>query len=163
MLADAGLPGYEISNHARPGDECRHNLIYWLSADYAGVGPGAHGRISRDGRTANFVQRRAPEAWRGAVEATGHATVSETVLEPSERLEEIAMMGLRLADGIPRTRFEALTGGQPEALFDPVALERLSAGGFLELDDRGLRATPAGRLRLDAVLGALLAPTAASR
>ncbi len=163
MLADAGLPGYEISNHARPGDECRHNLIYWLSADYAGVGPGAHGRITRDGRTANFVQRRAPEAWRAAVEAAGHATVSETVLEPSERLEEIAMMGLRLADGIPRTRFAALTGGQPEALFDPVALERLSAGGFLELDGRGLRATPAGRLRLDAVLGALLAPTAASR
>ena len=163
ILADAGLPAYEISNHARPGDECRHNLIYWLSADYAGVGPGAHGRIAGEGRTTAFAQRRAPEAWRAAVEAAGHATVSETVLEPSERLEEIAMMGLRLTDGIPRSRLVALTGRQPEALFDPAALERLSAGGFLELDDRGLRATPAGRLRLDAVLGALLARAGPAR
>ncbi len=163
ILADAGLPAYEISNHARPGDECRHNLIYWLSADYAGVGPGAHGRIAGEGRTTAFAQRRAPEAWRAAVEAAGHATLSETVLEPSERLEEIAMMGLRLADGIPRSRFAALTGRPPEALFDPAALERLSAGGFLELDDRGLRATPAGRQRLDAVLAALLASAASLR
>ncbi|MDE0059847.1 MAG: radical SAM family heme chaperone HemW [Defluviicoccus sp.] len=163
MLADAGLPAYEISNHARPGEECRHNLIYWLSADYAGVGPGAHGRIAGEGRTTAFAQRRAPEAWRAAVETAGHATVSETVLEPSERLEEIAMMGLRLTDGIPRFRLAALTGRQPEALFDAAALERLSAGGFLELDDRGLRATPAGRQRLDAMLAALLAPAASLR
>ena len=163
VLADAGLPAYEISNHARPGEECRHNLIYWLSADYAGIGPGAHGRITGKGRTTAFAQRRAPEAWRAAVEDTGHATVSETVLAPSERLEEIAMMGLRLSDGIPRSRLAALTGRQPEALFDPAALERLSAGGFLELDDRGLRATPAGRQRLDAVLASLLAPAASLR
>ena len=106
----------------------RHNLIYWLSADYAGVGPGAHGRIAGEGRTTAFAQRRAPEAWRAAVETAGHATVSETVLEPSERLEEIAMMGLRLTDGIPRFRLAALTGRQPEALFDAAALERLSCG-----------------------------------
>ncbi len=157
-LDRAGLPAYEISNHARPGAECRHNLIYWLSADYAGVGPGAHGRIARDGCAVAYAQRRAPEAWRDAVEAAGHATEAETVLDPSERVEEIAMMGLRLTDGLPRSRLAALTGKEPEALFDPAALDRLAAGGFIELDGRGLRATPAGRLRLDAVLGALLAP-----
>ena len=160
MLAEAGLPAYEISNHARPGDECRHNLIYWLSADYVGVGPGAHGRITGNGRTTAFAQRRSPESWRASVESAGHATEAETVLEPSERVEEIAMMGLRLTDGVPRERFAALTGMQPEALFDPAALERLTAGGFLEVDARGLRATQEGRLRLDAVLGALLAGTA---
>ena len=156
-LDDAGLPAYEISNHARPGDECRHNLIYWLSADYAGVGPGAHGRITLDGRTAAFSQRRAPEAWRDAVEREGHATVTETVLEPTERFEEIAMMGLRLTGGIPRSRLMALTGREPEALFDPAALERMRDGGFVEVDGGGIRATREGRQRLDAVLGALLA------
>ena len=155
-LHDAGLPAYEISNHARPGEECRHNLIYWLSADYVGVGPGAHGRITRDGRTAAFSQRRAPEAWREAVEREGQATVTESVLEPSERFAEIAMMGLRLTDGIPRGRLVGLTGNEPEALFDPATLERMRDGGFVELDARGIRATPEGRQRLDAVLGALL-------
>ena len=156
-LDDAGLPAYEISNYARPGDECRHNLIYWLSADYVGVGPGAHGRITRDGRTAAFAQRRAPEAWRAAVEGESHATVTESVLEPWERFEEIAMMGLRLSDGIPRGRLIALTGGEPEALFDAAALERMREGGFVEVDPRGIRATREGGQRLDAVLGALLA------
>ncbi len=159
-LDDAGLPAYEISNHARPGDECRHNLIYWLSADYIGVGPGAHGRVTLDGRTAAFSQRRAPEAWREAVECEGHATVTETVLEPSERFEEIVMMGLRLTDGIPRGRLAALTGSEPETLFDPRVLERMQDGGFVELDGRGIRATEEGRQRLDAVLGALLAGSA---
>ena len=161
-LDDAGLPAYEISNHARPGDECRHNLIYWLSVDYIGVGPGAHGRITRDGRTAAFSQRRAPEAWRAAVECEGHATVTESVLEPSERFEEITMMGLRLTDGIPRGRLVGLTGSEPEALFDPTALERMRDGGFVEVDARGIRATPEGRQRLDAVLGALLARPASA-
>ena len=162
-LDDAGLPAYEISNHARPGSECRHNLIYWLSADYAGIGPGAHGRIEMDGRTTAFSQRRAPEAWRAAVESAGHATVTETVLEPSERFEEIVMMGLRLTDGIPRSRLSALTGQEPEAMFDGAALERLVEGGFVEIDEHGIRTTPEGRQRLDAVLGALLArPAAAS-
>ena len=159
-LEAAGLPAYEISNHAGPGDECRHNLIYWLSGDYAGVGPGAHGRIAADGRTAAFVQRRAPEAWREAVERDGHATVSETVLEPSERFEEIAMMGLRLTDGIPRRRLKALTGRDPEDSFDPAALKHMVEGGFIEIDEYGIRATPEGRQRLDAVLGALLARSA---
>ena len=160
ILAEAGLPAYEISNHARPGDECRHNLIYWLSADYVGVGPGAHGRITRDGQTVAYTQRRAPEAWREAVQTAGHATQVETVLEPSERVEEIVMMGLRLTDGMPRERFAALTGAGPEALFDRAALERLTAGGFLEVDSRGIRATQAGLMRLDAVLRTLLARTA---
>ena len=155
-LDEAGLPAYEISNHARPGSECRHNLIYWMSADYAGVGPGAHGRISRDGQTTAFSQRRAPEAWRAAVESAGHATVAEAVLEPSERFEEIVMMGLRLAGGIPRGRLTALTGQEPEALFDPAALERMVESGFVEIDGHGVRATPEGRQRLDAVLRALL-------
>ncbi len=156
-LEAAGLPAYEISNHAAPGQECRHNLIYWRSADYVGVGPGAHGRITADGRTTAYAQRRAPAAWCADVGARGHATEAVTPIPPRERLEEVVMMGLRLTAGLPRGRFVALIGAAPENVLDRAALDRLAEGGFVENDARGLRATAAGRMRLDAVLGALLA------
>ena len=156
-LEAAGLPAYEISNHAAPGMACRHNLIYWLSADYVGVGPGAHGRITVDGATTAYAQRRAPASWCADVEARGHATETAAPIAPRERLEEMVMMGLRLTAGLPRERFVALAGAAPEDTLDRAALDRLAAAGFIENDDRGLRATAAGRMRLDAVLGALLA------
>jgi oxygen-independent coproporphyrinogen-3 oxidase len=162
LLAAAGLPAYEISNHARPGAECRHNLTYWRYGDYAGVGPGAHGRLTLAGDDGGPVekvatrQHRAPEAWLEAVERDGHATRAHERLSPETRLAELVMMGLRLAEGVSRAAFRRETGREPERALDAARLRALIEGGFLELDERALRATAEGRLRLDALLGRLL-------
>jgi oxygen-independent coproporphyrinogen-3 oxidase len=156
LMAEAGLPAYEVSNHARPGAECRHNLTYWRYGDYVGVGPGAHGRLTRDGRKLATRQQRSPEAWLSAVEATGHGTAERAELSARERLEEMLLMGLRLTEGVSRKRFRREVGAEPEALLAPAALDRLVEGGFLVVDDTGLRATAAGWRRLDGVLAALL-------
>jgi len=156
-LAAAGLPAYEISNHARPGGECRHNLVYWRYDDYLGIGPGAHGRLTIDGVKRAIKNRRAPETWLQAIEATGSGEEESTILSAVERRDELLMMSLRLAAGVSRARFADETGMAFESAFDPVRLEPLIGGGFLVLDDRGLRATEAGRQRLNAVLAALLA------
>ncbi|WP_119460488.1 radical SAM family heme chaperone HemW [Rhodospirillaceae bacterium SYSU D60014] len=157
LLEAAGLPAYEISNHARPGAECRHNLTYWRYGDYVGIGPGAHGRLTLDGAKIATRQHRAPEAWLAAVEAAGHATRQRTPVPPAERIDEMLMMGLRLTQGVDRARFREETGSEIETALDRDGLRRLSEAGFLVLDDHGLRATAAGRQRLDALLGALLA------
>jgi putative oxygen-independent coproporphyrinogen III oxidase len=156
-LGGAGLAAYEISNHARPGGACRHNLAYWRYDDYVGVGPGAHGRITIDGAKYATRQRRLPEAWLAAVAADGHATEERRALGPQERLEEMLMMGLRLEEGVARARFCAETGCAFEEVLDAAALIELCDGGFLELDAEALRATQAGRQRLNAVLARLLA------
>jgi oxygen-independent coproporphyrinogen-3 oxidase len=156
-LAEAGLPGYEISNHARPGEESRHNLTYWRYGDYVGIGPGAHGRITAAGRKFATRQHRAPEAWLDAVERGGHATRQRDEIAPGERLNEMTMMGLRLAEGIPLERFPVESGLPFDRALDPEKLARLVEGGFLSVEEGRLRATAVGRARLNAVLGALLA------
>jgi putative oxygen-independent coproporphyrinogen III oxidase len=153
ILGQAGLPAYEISNHARPGQESRHNLVYWQGGDYVGIGPGAHGRL---GLTATR-QTPLPERWLGEVEKQGHGTAHRESLTPQERREEMILMGLRLRDGLTRDTFRAATGLTLEEALDRKRLDRLIEGGFLLLDEKGLRATEAGRIRLNAVLGALLA------
>jgi putative oxygen-independent coproporphyrinogen III oxidase len=155
ILVAAGLPAYEISNHARPGAECRHNLAYWRYQDYLGVGPGAHGRVSRDGGKIATRQWRAPEAWLAAVESSGAALEEAAPLAREEAVAEMLMMGLRLAEGVSRRRLEALAGRNVVALFGDT-LARLVEGGFLALDADRIAATAAGRQRLNAVLGALL-------
>ena len=157
LLAEAGLPAYEISNHARPGAESRHNLTYWRYGDYVGIGAGAHGRITLSGDKLATRQHRAPEAWLAAVERSGHATQQRDPVGPQDRLAEMLMMGLRTTDGVRRARLIAETGHAIEETLDPKRLERLIAGGFLVIDDDGLRATAAGRQRLNAVLSDLLA------
>jgi oxygen-independent coproporphyrinogen-3 oxidase len=156
-LAAAGLPAYEISNHAAPGQESRHNLTYWRYGDYVGVGPGAHGRLSGHGGKAATRQIRLPEAWLKAVEERGHASEAVEPIDAERRRDELLMMGLRLSEGVTRARFAAATGATIEDALDADALGRLVEGGFLVLDDAGLRATAAGRQRLNAVLAALLA------
>jgi oxygen-independent coproporphyrinogen-3 oxidase len=156
-LARAGLPAYEVSNHARPGGESRHNLVYWRYGDYVGVGPGAHGRVTLSGEKVATRARRSPEKWLGEVEARGHATEEQAALGARERVEELLMMGLRLAEGVSRASFEAETGTRFEDAVFAAPLRTLIDGGFLALDDAGLRATPAGRQRLNAVLARLLA------
>ncbi len=157
LLAAAGLPAYEISNHARPGGECWHNLGYWLGGDYLGLGPGAHGRLTANGQTEAAHRIGKPKSWLAAVEQGGHGTAKRLLLGPQERRDEVVMMGLRLTQGIGRERFSLLTGRQLEEAFDAAIMERLIDGGFLVLDGAGLRASGAGRRRLNAVLAELLA------
>jgi putative oxygen-independent coproporphyrinogen III oxidase len=156
LLDAAGLPAYEISNHARPGGESRHNLTYWRYGDYVGVGPGAHGRLTIGGDKIATRQHRAPEAWLAAVEAVGHATRQRDTVAAEDRLAELMMMGLRTIGGVPRSRVVAECGRPLEAVIDPARLGRLIDGGFLLLDETRLRATAAGRQRLNAVIGELL-------
>ncbi|RAU23990.1 coproporphyrinogen III oxidase [Paramagnetospirillum kuznetsovii] len=144
MTEAAGLPAYEISNHARPGSECRHNLTYWRGGDWLGIGPGAHGRI----RGEAIVQLRNPGPWLAAVEQSGHGTESRERLDPGSLREERVMMGLRLTRGIDGELADSL---------DPAAVASLAEDGFLVRDAVGLRVTPKGRLILNAVLAKLLA------
>ncbi|HEV2303630.1 MAG TPA: radical SAM family heme chaperone HemW [Stellaceae bacterium] len=155
-LEAAGRPAYEISNHARPGAECRHNLAYWRYEDYVGVGPGAHGRLGRGGIKLATRQHRAPETWLAAVESGGNGIAEAAPIERESALEEMLMMGLRLREGIARARLETLAGASVEALFS-ARLPTLIEAGFLTLDGERLAATAAGRQRLNAVLAALLA------
>ena len=219
-----GLAAYEVSNYAVPGGESRHNLAYWRYADYAGIGPGAHGRISlpasfprkrepssmatnrkpgsllhrhgracpghqswhpaatdgrdkpgHDGR-AGFIQggsttapcndgaagliatrrHRAPEPWADRVERDGHGTVEQVQLEPIERAREMLLMGLRLTEGIDPARFSVRTGVPLEAALDTSVLRQAIDEGYLAWRGRSLAATQAGRLRLDAMLAAIV-------
>ncbi len=154
-LAAAGLPAYEISNHARPGGECRHNLAYWRYQDYVGIGPGAHGRLTRTGAKFATRQRRAPEAWLAAVEAAGTGLEEATPVDRDAAVEEMLMMGLRLTEGVGRAGLEHALGETVETRFAGT-LPLLVEGGFLTLDPTHIAATPAGRQRLNAVLAALL-------
>jgi putative oxygen-independent coproporphyrinogen III oxidase len=156
-LAKAGLAAYEISNHARPDGECRHNLTYWRYGDYVGIGPGAHGRVAVGADKLATRRHRAPETWLTAVERQGHGMQEQIALNAAERADEMLMMGLRLAEGVGRARFRAETGIEIEAALDSGRLADLIAGGFLVQDAQGLRATAAGRQRLNAVLAALAA------
>ena len=160
-LEAAGLRAYEISNHARTGAACRHNLIYWRYQDYVGVGPGAHGRFADvgPGTGAKRATRRTsgPENWLGQVEEQGHGTVETAVVTGQDRVEEALMMGLRLAEGIDRTLFQSVAGADPVEALGEAKLAPLVAAGFLEIDPAHLKATAAGRQRLNALLERLIA------
>ena len=160
-LTAAGLPAYEISNHARPGAACRHNLIYWRYQDYVGIGPGAHGRFAEG--TPKSPGKRAtrrtsgPEAWLEAVERSGHGTAETSLVVGQDLVEEALMMGLRMACGIDRATFAAMAGVDPVAALDERRLAPLVGAGFLDVDATHLKATPAGRQRLNALLERLIA------
>jgi oxygen-independent coproporphyrinogen-3 oxidase len=156
-LGAAGLPAYEISNHARPGAACRHNLIYWRYQDYVGVGPGAHGRFA-EGRAKRATRRTSgPEAWLEAVERLGHGTAETSLVAGQDLIEEALMMGLRLAEGIDRALFATVAGADPVAALGDRRLAPLVSAGYLDVDATRLTATVAGRQRLNAVLERLFA------
>lgn len=157
LLDAAGRPRYEISNHARRGAECRHNLAYWRYGDYVGIGPGAHGRPRVAGEKRATRQHRAPEVWLERVERQGHATAEDRAVAPPERAREALMMGLRLTEGVDAARFQAATGVALDDALDPRGLRAMVEGGFVVRDAQGLRATADGLLRLDAVLARLAA------
>ncbi|WFU16934.1 radical SAM family heme chaperone HemW [Bradyrhizobium sp. CB3481] len=149
-----GLPAYEISNHARLGAECQHNLVYWRGDEYAGIGPGAHGRLDVDGgRYATATEKR-PEAWLMRVEAKGHGVVSDERLNSEERADEFLLMGLRLAEGIDPKRYAALSG----RALDPGRIAILRDEGAITVETDGrLRVTKDGFPVLDAVVADLAA------
>ena len=154
ICAGEGLPAYEISNHARPGAECRHNLIYWRGQDYAGIGPGAHGRLNIGGQRYATETDKRPEGWLARVEANGHGLIVDEKLTPGEIADEFLLMGLRLAEGIEPARFTQLAG----RTLDPRRISFLREGGAVETTDDGrLRVTLAGFPLLDAVVADLAA------
>jgi putative oxygen-independent coproporphyrinogen III oxidase len=154
ICSGAGLPAYEVSNHARSGAACQHNLVYWRAHEYAGVGPGAHGRLDIDGSRHATVTEKRPESWLMRVEARGHGLIGDDVLLPDERADEFLLMGLRLAEGIDPQRFAAIAG-RP---LDPARVEAMAALGFVEHSGDGfLRVTSAGFPILDAVVADLAA------
>ena len=157
MTAAAGLPAYETSNHARAGAESRHNLTYWRYGDYAGVGPGAHGR--RDGLATQ--RRRKPENWLSAVARNGHGIEVEEPLVPHDRASEALVMGLRLREGVDLSRVAALAGGT--APIDWPAVARLEAQGLIVHESDRLRVTEAGALLLDAILPLIVADASESQ
>ena len=142
VCAAHGLPAYEISNHARRGAECRHNLVYWRGHEYAGIGPGAHGRLEIDGARHATATEKRPETWLMRVEAGGHGLVTDDVLTRSERADEFLLMGLRLAEGIDLTRFEAIA----DRPLDPDRIAALREHGLVVDRPRGPPARHAGRL-----------------
>ena len=146
----AGLPAYEISNHAAPGQESRHNLVYWRGGDWVGVGPGAHGRLTLGGVRTAVETERAPARWLQAVERDGTGETSRERLAAIEAAEERLMMGLRLSEGVELARLGAIDGL-------PERIEALAPMGLVEVGEGRLRATSAGRPLLKAVLRELLA------
>ncbi|QNM82745.1 coproporphyrinogen III oxidase [Sphingomonas sabuli] len=150
VTADAGLPAYEISNHAAPGAESRHNLTYWRYGDYAGIGPGAHGR--RQGQ--RTVRHRKPENFLSGLARNGHGIAEEDRLSPAEAADEALVMGLRLAEGIDAAALEARFG---TPLVDWDKVDRLAASGHLVRSGARIATTPAGRLLLDHLLGEIAA------
>jgi oxygen-independent coproporphyrinogen-3 oxidase len=152
ICAGHGLPAYEVSNHARPGGECRHNLIYWRAHEYAGIGPGAHGRLDIAGERHATATEKRPEAWLARVEQDGHGLVTDEVLTVPEAADEFLLMGLRLAEGIDATRFAEIAGRPLE----PERVAMLRQHGLIETTASGrMRATLSGFPILDAVVADL--------
>ncbi len=154
MTTEAGLPAYEISNHARPGQESRHNLIYWRQGDYVGVGPGAHGRLTRGHTRIATATERHPETWRARVLAEGHALTEDLALDREEVADEFLVMGLRLGEGLSLDRYEKLSG----RALRPSQIAVLENDGMIEqLGADRIRATPSGFLVLNALVADLAA------
>ena len=154
VTSKAGLPAYEISNHARPGAESRHNLIYWRYGEYVGVGPGAHGRILMAGGRRAQATERHPEMWLTVVESEGHALVEDDYLSSEAQGDEFLLMGLRLAEGIEPAAFQEMSGRS----LNPRRVASLIADGMVEYTPRGrIRVSAEGFPVLDAVVADLAA------
>ena len=157
MTAAAGYPAYEISNHARPGEASRHNLLYWRYGEYAGIGAGAHGRLIVDGVRRATSNEKLPETWLAQVVAYAHALAEDETLAPVNIADEALLMGLRLTEGLSMTRLTALSGHGLKGL----ALARLTRQGMLEAAGPGrIRATTAGRFVLNEIVRQLSADLA---
>jgi putative oxygen-independent coproporphyrinogen III oxidase len=149
LTEKAGLPAYEVSNHAAAGHESRHNLTYWRYGEYAGVGPGAHGRIIDDGKVVATSTEKHPETWRQRVQDEGHGLITQEIIPPESQAHEMLLMGLRVSEGIEIARYERLSG----KVIDHAEMRTL---GFVEVREGRLIATADGRKILNAVIAALV-------
>ncbi|MBB5514465.1 oxygen-independent coproporphyrinogen-3 oxidase [Rubricella aquisinus] len=152
ICTDAGMPAYEVSNHARPGAESRHNLVYWRYGEYAGIGPGAHGRITRNGQRIATDTAKAPQAWLERVAKLGHGVTVEDALDPADQGTEYLLMALRLREGASLRRYSALSG----ATLPTAAIAELVDARLLDQTGDKIAVTEAGRPVLNAVLRRLL-------
>ncbi|MCW3781464.1 radical SAM family heme chaperone HemW [Defluviimonas salinarum] len=152
ILGPSGMPAYEVSNHARDGAESRHNLIYWRYGDYAGIGPGAHGRLTLKGQRFATETPLAPSRWLQQVEATGHGESPREAISEADQAGEYLMMALRLAEGMDMNRYAQLAG----VGLDEIAVDRLEELGMLRRDSTRIAATAAGRAVLNAVIRELM-------
>ncbi len=152
LCGAAGMAGYEVSNHARVGAESRHNLIYWRAGDYAGIGPGAHGRLTLGGARWASDTLKAPLGWLRQVETTGNGDLAREAVPLEEQAAEYLMMSLRLSEGTDLARYRALSGVVNEA-----KIRDLEGLGMVTQSGERLSATPQGRMVLNAVLRELLA------
>ena len=156
ILENAGLPAYEISNHAKPGHESQHNLNYWQYGDYVGIGPGAHGRIQHGNQKLAVRRIASPENWRQQVMVESHGIQEKVQLTSAEIFEEMMLMGLRLRRGIDLASLQDKT---QQPLFNQInenALANLISAGFMKKTPYQLKATRAGRQRLNAIMATLL-------
>jgi putative oxygen-independent coproporphyrinogen III oxidase len=151
LTEKAGLNAYEVSNHAKAGQESRHNLLYWRYGEYVGVGPGAHGRIADGNSRRAVVMEKYPETWRKLVETRGHGMVEDTIVEPKDQASEYLIMGLRISEGIELPRYEALNG----RAMDPNKIAGLKSLGLVKHDGQRLMASTQGRRVLNALIAEL--------
>ena len=156
IMDNAGLPAYEISNHAKKGQESRHNLIYWRGGDYLGIGPGAHGRITHAYKTEMMHNYREPEIWLNLAITKKYGQQKRAALSKEERRNELVLMGLRLIEGISLDHFNSLTNQHLTKIIDKNRITALADQGYLTLNNTVLKTTFAGRQRLNAVLTYLL-------
>ena len=152
ILEDAGLPAYEISNHAMQGQECRHNLTYWRYEDYVGIGPGAHGRVTVNNTKLATRTHRAPEEWLERALRDGHGLTEQTPVPISEQRDEMLLMGLRLSEGISTEKLDAYG-----VTLNQNRLRTLEKHGLVQLTREKLIATPEGRLRLNTLIAEIAA------
>ncbi len=151
LTEQAGLPAYEVSNHAAPGHESRHNLLYWRYGEYAGAGPGAHSRLAGGQNRRALVAERHPESWRQLVGDQGHGIISDTLVDPREQASEYLLMGLRISEGIDLDRYAALAGRD----IDSTKIDGMKSLGLIKRDGQRLFATADGRKLLNAVIAEL--------
>jgi len=152
MTAAAGRPAYEISNHAKPGSEARHNLLYWRYGGYAGVGPGAHGRLDLGGKRIATQTERLPERWRDTVSRQGHGLTEQSEVVTADAAREHLLMNLRLAEGLDLDAYKSRWGFAP----NEHRMQSLIADGLLRCEGNRLLATPRGRLLLNGVIAELV-------
>jgi oxygen-independent coproporphyrinogen-3 oxidase len=151
LTEKAGLPAYEISNHARPGHESRHNLLYWRYGEYAGVGPGAHSRLAAGENRRAIIAEKHPETWRELVKTQGHGIISDTTVPPPDQASEYLLMGMRIVEGINLDRYAALAGRE----IDSSKIAGMKSMGLIKREGQMLRATADGRKLLNAVIAEL--------
>lgn len=156
ILTGHGFDAYEISNFAKPGETCRHNLVYWRYGSYLGIGPGAHGRVVIDGKRMATTTERVPERWFQAVSCHGHGQLSAEGLATSDQVIEAVMMGLRLKEGVPINRLRTIAGDAWQEHMDSAGLDRARRQGWIDMTKDRLLATTTGRRLLDSVLVEIL-------